>query len=53
MRYVPISAARPREADATVVVKQWSDVASEAGPVRLFLATDVHVPEPFWPLLRD
>ena len=45
VRYVPISAARPREADATVVVKQWSDAASDAGPVRLFLATDVHVPD--------
>jgi hypothetical protein len=46
VRYQPIEAARPREADVTVLVKQWSDAAIDAGSVRVFLATDVHVPDP-------
>ncbi len=46
VRYQPVSAARPREAAVSVLVKQWSNAAAEAGPVRIFLATDVHVPEP-------
>lgn len=44
--YVPIEAARPREAGVTVLVKRWSDSAAAAGPIRVFLATDVHVPDP-------
>ena len=44
--YVPIDAAEPSAAAATVLVKRWSDVAIGAGPVRVFLATDVHVPDP-------
>jgi glycosyltransferase involved in cell wall biosynthesis len=44
--YQPVSATRPREAAVTVLVKQWSSVAADAGPVRVFLATDVHVPDP-------
>jgi glycosyltransferase involved in cell wall biosynthesis len=44
--YQPIAAARPRQADVTVLVKQWSDAAIDAGPKRVFLATDVHVPDP-------
>jgi hypothetical protein len=44
--YVPVSSARPREADVTVLVKRWSETAAAAGPVRCFLATDVHVPDP-------
>jgi glycosyltransferase involved in cell wall biosynthesis len=46
VRYQPIEAARPREADVTVLVKQWSEAAIDAGSVRVFLATDVHVPDP-------
>jgi len=45
VRYQPISASRPREAAVTVLVKQWSIVADAAGAVRVFLATDVHVPD--------
>jgi glycosyltransferase involved in cell wall biosynthesis len=44
--YQPIGEARPRDAEVTVLVKRWSDVAMDAGPVRVFLATDVHLPEP-------
>jgi hypothetical protein len=44
--YVPVSAARPAQSDAAVLVKIWSDTAAAAGPRRVFLATDVHVPEP-------
>ena len=43
--YVPVSAARPGESDAAVLVKLWSDAAEGAGPLRVFLATDVHVPD--------
>ena len=45
VRYQPVSASRPREAAVTVLVKQWSDVADAAGAMRVFLATDVHVPD--------
>lgn len=45
VRYQPVSAFRPREAAVTVLVKQWSSAATDAGPVRVFLATDVHVPD--------
>lgn len=44
--YVPIASARPRDAAVTVLVKRWSEVAAGAGPLRVFLATDVHVPDP-------
>jgi glycosyltransferase involved in cell wall biosynthesis len=44
--YQPIGSARPRDADVTVLVKRWSEAAIEAGPVRVFLASDVHVPDP-------
>jgi hypothetical protein len=44
--YVPINAARPGDAGVTVLVKRWSEAAVGAGPVRFFLATDVHVPDP-------
>jgi glycosyltransferase involved in cell wall biosynthesis len=30
----------------SVLVKQWSSAAANAGPLRVFLATDVHVPDP-------
>lgn len=46
VRYQPIGDARPREADVTVLVKRWSDAAAGAGAVRVFVATDVHVPDP-------
>lgn len=46
VRYQPIGLARPREAAVSVLVKQWSSAAPDAGPVRMFLATDVHVPDP-------
>ncbi len=45
VRYQPLTVARPREADVTVIVKRWSPVAADAGRVRVFLATDVHVPD--------
>ncbi|MFL6280585.1 MAG: glycosyltransferase [Vicinamibacterales bacterium] len=45
VRYQPIGAVQPRRADITVLVKQWSDAAVDAGPGRVFLATDVHVPD--------
>jgi len=46
VRYQPVHASRPREAAVTVLVKHWSSAAADAGPVRVFLATDVHVPDP-------
>jgi glycosyltransferase involved in cell wall biosynthesis len=46
VRYQPVETARPREADVTVLVKQWSETAADAGLMRVFLATDVHVPNP-------
>lgn len=46
VRYQPVTASRPREAAVTVLVKQWSGVATDAGARRVFLATDVHVPDP-------
>lgn len=45
VRYLPIREVRPRDADVTVLVKQWSPAASEATGARVFLATDVHVPD--------
>jgi glycosyltransferase involved in cell wall biosynthesis len=45
VRYQSIHAARPRQADVTVLVKQWSDVVTDAALERVFLATDVHVPD--------
>jgi len=45
VRYQPVNAARPRDAAVTVLVKKWSSAAADAGPVRVFLATDVHVPD--------
>jgi glycosyltransferase involved in cell wall biosynthesis len=47
VRYQPVGTARPREADVTVLVKQWSRTAPAAGAVRVFLATDVHLPDPY------
>jgi len=44
--YEPIGHARARDWDVTVLVKQWSDAALDAGPVRVFVASDVHVPDP-------
>lgn len=45
VRYQAVAAARPGEAAVTVLVKQWSHAAADAGPIRIFLATDVHVPD--------
>ena len=45
VRYQPLGTARPRQADVTVLVKQWSDTARDAASERVFLATDVHVPD--------
>jgi hypothetical protein len=45
VRYQSIHGVRPRAADVTVLVKQWSDAAIDAGSARVFLATDVHVPD--------
>ena len=44
--YIPVSSARPHEADVTVLVKRWSEAAAGARSRRFFLATDVHVPDP-------
>ena len=44
--YLPVDSARPGGAQAAVLVKRWSDAASAARATRLFLATDVHVPDP-------
>jgi glycosyltransferase involved in cell wall biosynthesis len=44
VRFQPVETARPR-ADVTVLVKQWSEAARGTGPVRVFFATDVHVPD--------
>jgi hypothetical protein len=44
--YIPVSSARAHDAEVTVLVKRWSEAASGAGSRRLFLATDVHVPDP-------
>jgi len=45
VRYQPIATVHAAQAEVTVVVKQWSDVASEATGLRVFLATDVHMPD--------
>lgn len=45
VRYLPIASVRARQAEVTVVVKQWSEAATDAPGVRVFLATDVHVPD--------
>jgi glycosyltransferase involved in cell wall biosynthesis len=44
--YQPVASARTKAADVTVLIKQWSDAADDAAGVRMFLATDVHVPDP-------
>ena len=46
VRYEPVLASTPSDAAVTVLVKQWSHAADAAGSVRVFLATDVHVPDP-------
>jgi hypothetical protein len=42
--YVPVDPP-PRRAEVTVLVKRWSAAAAGAAAPRLFLATDVHVPD--------
>src|SRR4051812_3086142 len=44
--YQPIGSARPRDADVTVLVKRWSEVAIEAGPPRVFFSTGGPRPHP-------
>jgi hypothetical protein len=44
--YEPVDAARAAAAEVTVLVKRWSAAAAAAAATRLFLATDVHVPDP-------
>jgi glycosyltransferase involved in cell wall biosynthesis len=46
VRYQTIGSGRFPDTSITVLVKRWSDVAAQATGVRVFLATDVHVPEP-------
>jgi len=46
VRYEPVQASTPNAAAVSVLVKQWSNAANAAGSVRVFLATDVHVPDP-------
>jgi hypothetical protein len=43
--YVPVDPP-PRHAAVTVLVKRWSAAAAGAAAPRVFLATDVHVPDP-------
>jgi glycosyltransferase involved in cell wall biosynthesis len=45
VHYQSIHAPPPPHPDVTVLVKQWSDAVAQAGPERVFLATDVHVPD--------
>lgn len=45
VRYEPIVQAG-RRAGIVVLVKQWSSAAGDGGATRVFLATDVHVPDP-------
>jgi glycosyltransferase involved in cell wall biosynthesis len=45
VRYQPIGEARWPQPDVTVLVKQWSDAAVDARGTRVFLASDVHVPD--------
>lgn len=45
VRYQPIETVRAADAAVTVVVKQWSDIATEATGRRVFLTTDVHIPD--------
>jgi hypothetical protein len=42
--YVPVDPP-PRHAQVTVLVKRWSAAAAAAAAPRVFLATDVHVPD--------
>lgn len=44
VRYVPVAGAPG--ASVVVLIKQWSDTAANLPGTRLFLATDVHVPDP-------
>lgn len=44
--YEPVEAGRVPEADVVVLVKRWSDAAAPAQGTRVFVATDVHVPDP-------
>ena len=46
VRYRPIGSGGFPDASITVLVKRWSELAAQAAGVRVFLATDVHVPEP-------
>jgi glycosyltransferase involved in cell wall biosynthesis len=46
VRYEPVDPARAPRADAVVLVKRWSDAAAQAAGTRVFVATDVHVPDP-------
>jgi glycosyltransferase involved in cell wall biosynthesis len=44
--YVPVGSAGSQQAAVAVLIKRWSDAAEAVGPTRVFLATDVHVPDP-------
>ena len=45
VHYERIHAPRAHDPDVTVLVKQWSDAVGTARSERVFLATDVHVPD--------
>jgi glycosyltransferase involved in cell wall biosynthesis len=46
VRYVPLSAIGPDEFELVVLWKHWSDAAANRGTTRIFIWTDVHIPDP-------
>lgn len=46
VRYVPLSAIGADEFDLIVLWKHWSDAVANRGTTRLFIWTDVHIPDP-------
>lgn len=46
VRYEPVDPDCPPRADVVVLVKRWSAAAVRAAGRRVFIATDVHVPDP-------
>jgi glycosyltransferase involved in cell wall biosynthesis len=46
VRYVPIPAIGAEPFDLVVLCKHWSDAVADRGTRRVFIWTDVHVPDP-------
>lgn len=46
VRYVPIALLGDEPFDLVLLFKHWSDAVANRGTTRLFLWTDVHVPDP-------